>query len=190
METYVRGKTSEAILDANAKIDRALRAGAFAIGADAEIMTFPGYMPLKNNRELKMVFQKNCALMFGSDEFTETDHRTGSTDMGDISQIMPALHPYMAGAEGASHSSDWHISDKELAYIAPAKVLAMTAVDLLWGNAEKAKQIIADHQPLMTKKGYLAFQKALIRTELFKGETGLAKFDGLPVERLISVDPD
>ncbi|MDP6041977.1 MAG: amidohydrolase, partial [Candidatus Latescibacteria bacterium] len=31
METYVRGRTAEAILDANAKVDRALRAGALAI---------------------------------------------------------------------------------------------------------------------------------------------------------------
>src|SRR5947209_4554581 len=46
LETYVRGKTVEAILDANRKVDRALRAGALALGATVEIETLPGYMPM------------------------------------------------------------------------------------------------------------------------------------------------
>ena len=46
LETYVRGKTVEAILDANRKVDRALRAGALALGAQVEIETLPGYLPL------------------------------------------------------------------------------------------------------------------------------------------------
>src|SRR5207244_9218026 len=44
IETYVRGRTMEAILDANVKVDRALRAGARALGANVEIETLPGYM--------------------------------------------------------------------------------------------------------------------------------------------------
>jgi metal-dependent amidase/aminoacylase/carboxypeptidase family protein len=32
IETYVRGKTVEAILDANVRVDRALKAGALALG--------------------------------------------------------------------------------------------------------------------------------------------------------------
>ena len=38
METYVRGRTKEAILDANVKVDRALRAGALAVGANSCIV--------------------------------------------------------------------------------------------------------------------------------------------------------
>src|SRR5881227_3085962 len=49
IETYVRGKSVEAILDANRKVDRALRAGALALGATVEIETLPGYMPLFNH---------------------------------------------------------------------------------------------------------------------------------------------
>ena len=40
----MRGRTLPAILDANAKIDRALRAGALALGATVEIETFPGHL--------------------------------------------------------------------------------------------------------------------------------------------------
>ena len=42
LETYVRGRTVEAILDANKKVDRAFRAGALALGAKVEIETLPG----------------------------------------------------------------------------------------------------------------------------------------------------
>ena len=40
----MRGRTLPAILDANAKVDRALRAGALTLGAAVEIETFPGYL--------------------------------------------------------------------------------------------------------------------------------------------------
>ena len=46
METFVRGRTIEAIMDANKKVDRALRAGAMAVGAQVNIQTIPGYLPL------------------------------------------------------------------------------------------------------------------------------------------------
>ena len=42
METFVRGKTLDAIMDANRKVDRALRAGAMAMGATVNIQTIPG----------------------------------------------------------------------------------------------------------------------------------------------------
>jgi len=49
IETYVRGKSVEAILDANVRVDRALKAGALALRAQVEIETLPGYLPLFNH---------------------------------------------------------------------------------------------------------------------------------------------
>jgi hypothetical protein len=40
----VRGRTLPATLDANAKVDRALRAGALALAATVEIETSPAYL--------------------------------------------------------------------------------------------------------------------------------------------------
>ena len=87
LETFVRGKTNEAIRDANIKVDRALRAGAMAIGARVEINTLPGYMPLQDDRDMQKLFIQNAQMLFGAEECTEAGHRTGSTDMGDISHI-------------------------------------------------------------------------------------------------------
>ena len=52
METFVRGRTIEAIMDANMKVDRALKAGAMAVGANVKIQTIPGYMPLNQNQAM------------------------------------------------------------------------------------------------------------------------------------------
>jgi amidohydrolase len=172
METYVRGRTTEAILDANAKVDRALRAGAMAVGGKVEIETLPGYMPLSNDTTLVDMFEKQSQELFGEGELTKVGHRTGSTDMGDVTHLIPAIHPMMAGASGPGHSCDWHISDKEMGYLAPAKSLASMAVDLLYGEAEGAKMVIENHDPLMTKKEYLDFQAGVFKTEKYDGETG------------------
>ena len=175
LETFVRGKTNEAIMDANIKVDRALRAGAMAIGAKVEINTLPGYMPLRDDRAMQKLFMQNAQALFGAEECTEIGHRTGSTDMGDISHIMPAVHPSMSGASGISHGNDFTISDKDMAYLAPAKALALMAVDLLYDNAAKAKEIQAQHKPIMSKEEYLSYQNQIFQNEIFDGETGIGK---------------
>jgi amidohydrolase len=171
LETYVRGKTLEAILEANAKVDRALQAGALALGAQVEIETLPGYMPLFNNMQMAEIFKTNAVALVGEANFTAIGHRTGSTDMGDISHVMPTLHPYMGGASGTGHGADFQISDPKLAYLGPAKALAMTAVDLLWGEADTARDILSAAKPRMTKAEYLAFQRGIHRRVLFDGMT-------------------
>ena len=65
LETYVRGKTVEAILEANRRVDRALRAGALALGAQVEIETLPGYLPLFNHVGMAEHFKANAAALLG-----------------------------------------------------------------------------------------------------------------------------
>ena len=65
IETYVRGKTMQAILDANVKVDRALRAGALALGAKVEIETLPGYMPMTCDPIMARHFRDTVTGLFG-----------------------------------------------------------------------------------------------------------------------------
>ena len=170
LETYVRGRTNEAIMAANEKVDRALRAGAMAMGAKVEIQSLPGYMPLKNDPTLKSLYLENAWALFGAENCCEVGHRTGSTDMGDISHIMPALHPFMAGATGPAHSAQFRIDDTEMLYLGPAKALASMAVDLLYGDAAGAKKVLENHRPEMTKDAYLAFQDKVFQLEAYDGK--------------------
>ena len=169
LETYVRGRSMDAILDANRKVDRALRAGALALGAKVEIETLPGYMPMTCDPVMARYFKDNVAGLFGEEHYRQIGHRTGSTDMGDLSQVMPILHPYIGGARGTGHGADFEIVDKPLAYLGPAKALAAMVVDMLWEGAAGAREVMAKARPPMTREGYLAFQRGLAKRQTYEG---------------------
>jgi amidohydrolase len=167
LETFVRGRTVEAIEDANAKVDRALKAGALAVGATVEIETLPGYLPLKNDPVFAEVYLPNARALAGESRVVRTGHRTGSTDMGDLSHIMPTIQPHTGGAAGTGHGADYRIEDPEAAILTPAKAMAMTLIDLLAGNA--AQSVLDQFAPRFTKDEYLAFQRRLAQTIAFDG---------------------
>ena len=170
METFVRGKTLPAIMDANQKVDRALRAGAMAVGAGVTIQTIPGYMPLAQNGDMNDIFRPNAAGLVGSDSVGHVAHRTGSTDMGDISQIMPAIHPYVGGATGLGHGADYVIQDYQLAVITAAKSMAATVIDLLADGAGAGNKVVANHRPEMTRPEYLKFMRSLASEQTYEAE--------------------
>ena len=173
METFVRGKTMDAVLDANRKVDRALKAGAMAVGAKVNIQTMPGYLPLRQDRSMADLFKANAVALVGEENVGQVSHRTGSTDMGDVSQLMPAIHPYVGGATGLGHGSDYVIRDYQLAVVTAAKTLAGTVVDLLADGATQAGLVISAHKPMMPKGEYLSFIRGLAKDELFE-------FDDIP----------
>ena len=169
METYVRGKTGPAILDAAQKVDRALRGAAMAMGCQVTINTVPGNLPLRNDPLLADIFRNTAGSLFGSHAYRDYEHGGGSTDAGDLSQFMPVLHPMMTGATGRHHQTDWSIADHDAGYVAPAKTLAMMTVDLLCDEAVQARAVLESHRPAMSKKEYLMQQQSVFATEQFDG---------------------
>jgi amidohydrolase len=169
IEMYVRGKNADGVMDASAKVDRALRAGALALGAQVEIETLPGPMPLLCDRTMATLFERAAKELVGQEHYRDIPHRSGSTDMGDVSQVIPVLHPYMGGAQGPGHAATFAIVDKQLGYVLPAKALAAMVVDLLADGAAGAREVVAKAKPPMTRAGYLAFQRSMARREVFEG---------------------
>ena len=165
METYVRGKRMDGILDAARKVNRALEAGALAVGAEVEITELPGYLPRINNERMNQLFLANAAGLVGADTIAPPGHTTGSSDIGDVMHLMPSIHPYTGGAAGTGHSENYRIVDPHLAYIVPAKAMVMTAIDLLWEDAAEARAVVEAFEPVYTKESYLAMWE-----QLFKGE--------------------
>jgi len=96
-------------------------------------------------------------------------NRGGSTDMGDLSQVMPAIHPYTGAATGAGHGTNYIIRDYVQGVVNPAKAMAMMVVDLLAGDAEKAKEVISKSPPRMSKRQYLSLQDKNLSEELYEG---------------------
>jgi len=178
LETFIRGRTVEAILDANTKVDRALRAGALALGARVEIETLPGYMPLVCDTRMTARFRDVAVGIVGEEHFRVQAHRTSSTDMGDLSQVMPVLHPYAGGAGGTPHGADYAIVDKPLAYLTPAKAMAAMVVDLLADGAAGAREVVVGARPPMTREAYLAFQRGVTRREVYESVPGRSATGG------------
>jgi metal-dependent amidase/aminoacylase/carboxypeptidase family protein len=169
LETFVRGATYEAIRDASSKVDRALRAGALAVGASVEIETLPGYMPLMVNAELASIFKRNALELVGPEAWAELGPISASTDAGDLSHVMPVLHPSHGGCWGTNHAADFLIADPHVAYIQPAIAMAWTIVDLLSHDAREAKRVLADFKPKLTRDQYLAHTRSLAGVESFSG---------------------
>jgi metal-dependent amidase/aminoacylase/carboxypeptidase family protein len=169
LETFVRGKSLEAIADADRKVDRALRAGALALGCTVEIETLPGYMPLRCDPLMVERFRAIAADLVGEDNVRTIRHRTGSTDMGDLAQIMPIIHPYVGGATGTPHGADYEIVDPGLTYLTNAKALASIVVDLLADGAAVGRRVVAQAKPPLTRAAYLEFQRRMSRRETYDG---------------------
>lgn len=162
MESYVRGKTVDAIKDANNKVNRALKAGALAVGAKVEIIDHPGYMPYTRDKNLEKILIKSVTDLYGESEIKHRGHSTGSTDLGDFSCIMPTTSIGMTGTEGAGHSRHLKIVDPIKQYIVPAKTIAVTVIDLLYDNASSAKHVIESFTPKIKIEEYSEFMKKLV----------------------------
>ena len=164
MESYVRARTINGILDANSRINTAIKAGAMANGAQVEITDIPGYLPILKQPELDSLMKSNLEFLGLKGKIVEGGDFTGSFDFGDVSHLMPAIHPMIGGVKGALHTRNFQVTDAELACIVPAKAMAMTVIDLLFDNAQEAENILNGFTPVMTKEEYLAFQQNNDRT--------------------------
>ena len=165
MESYVRARTISGMIDANMKVNRALMAGAMAVGAGIEITELPGYLPILRHDNMEKVLRENLKYIGLTDnDIIEGGDFTGSFDFGDVSHLIPTLHPMFGGVKGALHTREYRIADEEYAYLAPAKAMALIIVDLLFDNAAKAKEILKDFKPAMTKEEYLAFMESNDKT--------------------------
>lgn len=145
MESYVRGANMEVITETNKKINRALAGAAASIGGNVILSDRPGYTPLINDKNLLQIAEEAMRMIAPADEISITDNwGTGCTDMGDISAVMPAIHPYAGGAVGIGHGNDYNIENPEKACVNSAKCQLIMIQMLLSNDARNAKKVIAE----------------------------------------------
>lgn len=163
LESYVRGASFDAICNANRKVNRALCGAALSIGTNIEIIDTPGYAPLNNDANLIQISAEAAQLAIPEYEFAVLDKfGSGSTDMGDLSCMMPVVHPYAGGAVGRSHGNNYEIKDPVAACVASAKMQLAMLLILLSDDAKRAKQVIAEFKPLFqSKEDYLSYMDSL-----------------------------
>ena len=170
LEYMLRAPTMEGVEKLSAGFDRAMRGAALALGAEVEIRTTAGYMPLFNDAKLSDLLVKVVKenIPGNSGDFQPLGaFAKSSTDMGDVSIIMPAVHCDIPGGGGRSHGTTYHIADKKKAYLDNAKILALMAVELLYGDAALGREVAARRDGKISIAEYLRRTDALTKTEKF-----------------------
>ena len=162
-ESFLRASSLEAMTRENLKVNRAFASGAAAMGAQVRLWDHHGYAPLTQDRNLKELFRQVGAEILGEDQMHFTNRwGAGSTDMGDVSCVMPALHPSIGGATGLEHSKEYFITDPVMACVDSAKVQAVVLVRLLENEGTEAKRVLSEgRQDYPTIPEYLAQIDAL-----------------------------
>lgn len=123
--------------DLVAKVIACAQAGAKAIGCKLKFKVTPGYKEIIPNRILAGLFTTNLEHLGRVVVVPDPNERMGSTDMGDVSHLVPAIHPYLAIAPEniAGHTVEFREYSKsdagKAAMLDAAKALAMTTIDLL-----------------------------------------------------------
>ena len=156
LESYVRGSNTAAILEASEKVNRAFRSGADAVGAECEIIELPGYLPVIQCEELNALMYRELRNLVGDGVLNDCPgFGGGSTDLGDVSHLMPAIQSFFAGVEGGLHTKDFCLKDKDLAILTAAKAMLCLVIELLYDGAEVGKKIKKGFKPVLTKEQYL-----------------------------------
>jgi len=95
------------------------------------------YAPLRNNLTLARLFRQNMQSLGRKVKLSDPSETFGSTDVGNVSQLVPSIHPQVAIAleEVIAHSPQFALAAASEAgsrgLLDAAKALAMTVVDLV-----------------------------------------------------------
>jgi amidohydrolase len=138
---YIRSDDTTTLAELQPRVLAALQAGADATGCTLSTrLVYPPYADVVHNEPMSDLYVANAARLGR----TVRDHRRvpgviGSTDMGNVSHIVPSIHPMIAVSPPhvPIHTTEfarWAGSDDgDRAVLDGAKALAMTVVDL-WAN--------------------------------------------------------
>ncbi len=148
LESYVRGRCFDGIVEANKRVNQALVGAALSINTNIDIEDFPGYAPLNNNADMIELAKDAAKLAIPHQEFkVDPTFGSGSTDMGDLSCVMPVIHPYAGGRVGTSHGADIYIADPVAACVDSAKWQIGMLKLLLENDGARAKRIKENFNP-------------------------------------------
>ena len=162
VETKVRAASLDKIEAITEMVNRAYAGSAYAFGGKIELEKLQGYMPIIPRTADKALLEAADDLGLDYRTVQKGDFNNACTDVGDLSHIMPVVNFTFKGFEGKLHGADFRITDPEKAYILPAKLLALTAYNLLKDGAQEAKEITKGYTPVFDKESYIRYVKRTI----------------------------
>jgi len=141
-EFSVRARDVAELDRVRAIVERCARGAAMASGVAVQVTVRQGYKDMRNNLTMARVFGEHLAAAGRPARETDPQLGAGSTDMGDVSHVVPSIHPYLAivgegeamchehrfaAAAGTDHAAQ--------TALAAARAMAKTAIELLQSPA-------------------------------------------------------
>ena len=140
----VRGPSLEAMWALHARVVACAQAAALATGSRLSVKRHTDvYEPLKRNQSLLDVFAANLPAA-GLEVGPTAPDRLASSDIGNVSQVTPTIHPWIAIAPlgTAIHTREFAAAavapGARAGLLAGARLMALSAVDLLTDPARLA----------------------------------------------------
>lgn len=137
-ELSVRARDSVELARVRGIVERCAQAAALASEVTVEIVVREGYRDMRNNMTMARAFGEHLGSLGRNARETDDRVGAGSTDMGDVSHVVPSIHPYLAIVgenEALCHQHAFAgaaASDRGFdTAVHAAKALARTAVELL-----------------------------------------------------------
>lgn len=172
LETYVRGASWQAIRAASAKVDRALAAGAVAVGASVRIENTPGYQPFRPDARLGEVLGEAASTVVDRARLDFADRSYASDDIGDVAALVPTCQLGYSGFSGTIHGADFRCVDPVRAYHEPARILARTALGLALDGGALAVSIRAAFTPVFALDEYVDALESLFEARTLEWDPG------------------
>ena len=81
----------------------------------------------------------------------------GSTDMGDLTHLMPAVQLLLGGFCGQQHGADFKCADLKATCLQGAQLLAGTVLKLLGDDAAGASSVLKSFDRVLTDDQYYEY---------------------------------
>lgn len=173
VELQVRGATVEAIERASGAVERALASGALSVGARVDIDTVASYLPLVQNPGLIDLVSRIASRVLGKGNVHPGADRGGSTDLGDISTVLPVLQVWAGGVTGELHRPTFALCSFDRAVLTPARVLARSVWELLRDDAALTRGVRSRYVAQFTVEEYLQYLRRELARKGFDGSAAL-----------------
>lgn len=122
VETYARGVDAEIVGETARRLTAAAAGCAAALGIDVETERIRGYAPFHVDPGLHQALRETATEM--GIEFIEDRFSAASSDMGDVSGLVPSIMVGLPGTNGLLHQSGFKVTDELAAYAFGAGLLA------------------------------------------------------------------
>lgn len=152
-EGYVRSFNAQKLQSISDQLTHTAKHCAMALNGECVVKDMPGYLPFHQNHDLSMVIYKNMLEFTSEDQILTDEKSVAAGDIGDLGCFIPTIQFGYTGFTGTMHGKNLEVINENEVYIEPAKIVAMSVLDLLEDSTlvDNIKQYF---KPEMTMEEY------------------------------------